>query len=175
METDLEGEHFDSAGRVDIELLKKLLPLDDYDFYFCGPVPFMKSVYHGLKDLNIADDRIHYEFFGPGATLLEENPGHSPGLVGDLENLAPVNVKFARSDKQATWDPSKGTLLDLAESIGLRPAYSCRSGICATCETPVVSGQVAYTDPPLAEPGPGKTLICCAYPSEPDTDLVLDL
>lgn len=31
------GEDFEVAGRVDVELLKALLPLDDYDFYLCGP------------------------------------------------------------------------------------------------------------------------------------------
>ena len=172
---DVQGEHYDNVGRIDFELVKKLLPLDDYDFYFCGPTPFMQSMYRGLKDLNVRDERIHYEFFGPGATLLEDDPGRSQGLVGDLENPGPVTVKFARSNKQGTWDPSKGTLLELAESIGLRPAYSCRSGICGTCETSVESGQVAYTNPPLAAPPPYTALICCSYPGNPDQDLVLDL
>ena len=143
----------------------------------------MQSMYRGLKDLNVRDERIHYEFFGPGATLLEDDPGRSQGLVGDLENSGPVTVKFARSNKQGIWDPSKGTLLELAESMGLRPAYSCRSGICGTCETLVESGQVAYTNPPLADQPPNTALICCSYPgtppgdppSTPDQDLVLDL
>jgi ferredoxin len=95
--------------------------------------------------------------------------------VGELENIQPVTVTFARSDTQGTWDPSKGTLLDLAESVGLRPAYSCRSGICGTCETRVESGEGAYTDPPLAEPEPGSALICCAYPCTAGQELVLDL
>ena len=186
-ENDVEGQHYDSAGRIDFDLVKKLLPLDDYDFYFCGPTPFMRSIYQGLKDLNVRDERIHYEFFGPGATLLVDDPGHSQGLVGDLENIGPVTVRFARSEKQGTWDPSKGTLLDLAESVGLRPAYSCRSGICGTCETRVESGQVAYTTAPFASPPPSTALICCAYPGKPpgnppsappgkkNQDLVLDL
>jgi ferredoxin-NADP reductase len=172
---DIQGTHYDSVGRVDVDLVKKLLPFDDYDFYFCGPTPFMKSLYQGLKDLNVNDERIHYEFFGPGATLLEEDPGQSQGLVGELENIQPVTVTFARSDTQGTWDPSKGTLLDLAESVVLRPAYSCRSGICATCETRVESGEVANTDPPLAEPEPGSALICCAYPCTAGQELVFDL
>jgi ferredoxin-NADP reductase/predicted pyridoxine 5'-phosphate oxidase superfamily flavin-nucleotide-binding protein len=172
---DVPDEHYNSSGRVSVELLKKLLPFDDYDFYFCGPAPFMESIYEGLKDLNVSDERIHYEFFGPGATLLKEEPGHSRGLVGDLENSAPVTVRFARSGTEAVWDPAKGTLLDLAESVGLQPAYSCRSGICATCETKVESGGVAYTSPPAAVPQPGSTLLCCSYPSQPDDELVLDL
>ncbi len=175
---DVAGKDYDSTGRIDMDLLKSMLPFDDYDFYFCGPPPFMKAVYEGLKDLNVSDERIHYEFFGPGATLLREQPGRSAGLVGEIADRPTVQVQFAKSGKEATWGPSKGTLLDLAESEGLRPAYSCRSGICHTCSTRVVSGNIDYVDPPLAEPEKGQALICCSYPtaaSDTADPLILDL
>ena len=121
-EDDVEAENYDSTGHVDIDLIKSLLPLDDYEFYMCGPPPFMEALYEGLKDLNVSDERIHYEFFGPGATLLREQPGITIGLAEDLAARAPVTVRFAKSATEAMWDPSKGTLLDLAESNGLRPA-----------------------------------------------------
>lgn len=175
---DREGYHYDSTGRIEIDLLKRLLPFDDDDFYMCGPSAFMQSLYQDLKHLSVSDQRIHYEFFGPGATLLQDAPGTSVGLVGDLENQAAVEVRFATSDQQATWEPSKGTLLDLAEANGLRPAYSCRSGICSTCATRVIAGDVAYLEPPLAEAEADHALICCSYPSRAAADpgeLVLDL
>jgi hypothetical protein len=178
---DVEGENYDSTGYVDIELLKSLLPFDDYEFYLCGPPPFMESVYGGLKSLSVADQRIHYEFFGPGATLKQESPGGATGLPEELSARAPVTVKFARSGIEATWEPSKGTLLDLAESEGLQPAYSCRSGICQTCSARVVSGEVDYLEPPMTPPDEGQALICSAYPrSGSDADgvdngIVLDL
>jgi hypothetical protein len=178
---DVEGEDYDSTGYVDIELLKSLLPFDDYEFYLCGPPPFMESVYHGLKSLSVADQRIHYEFFGPGATLKQESPSEAGDLAERLGARASVAVKFARSGIEATWEPSKGTLLDLAESEGLQPAYSCRSGICQTCTTTVVSGDVDYLEPPMTPPGEGQALICSAYPrSGATTDdmgngIVLDL
>ena len=177
-DSDVEGEHHDSTGHVDVDLLKTLLPFGDYDFYLCGPTPFMESLYEGLKDLNVADERIHYEFFGKGSTLKREQPGASIGLAGDLSHRDPVAVRFAKSDKQATWEPSKGTLLDLAEAEGLRPAYSCRSGICQTCSTRVVSGDVDYLAPPMAEPENGEALICCSYPAKltgAEGELILDL
>ena len=175
---DIEGVHYDSQGRIDIALLKRLLPFDDYDFYLCGPPTFMQSLYQGLKQLNISDQRMHYEFFGPGATLLQDTPGTRIGLVGELENQAAVNVHFAKSDRQILWEPAKGTLLDLAEDHGLRPAYSCRSGICGTCATRVIAGDVAYLEPPLAELEAGDALICCSYPDQTKAEsdeLVLDL
>ena len=181
LDNDIKGKDYDSAGHIDIEFLKSLLSFDDYEFYLCGPLPFMESVYDGLKSLSVPDQRIHYEFFGPGASLGQERPGGVNSLAVDLGERAPVAVKFARSGIKTTWDPSKGTLLDLAESEGLRPAYSCRSGICQTCSTRLVSGEVDYTEPPMTPPGDGEALICCAYPrSGKDADgadegIVLDL
>jgi ferredoxin-NADP reductase len=174
---DVEGKNFDSTGRVDIGLIKSLLLFDDYEFYMCGPPAFLESLYEGLKDLNVADNRIHYEFFGPGATLLREQPGQTIGLAEDLQDREPVLVRFAKSETQATWDPSKGTLLDLAESEGLRPAYSCRSGICQTCSTKITAGQVDYLETPMATPEAGEALICCSYPklADGDDEVVLDI
>lgn len=177
-ETDVLGKDYDSHGRVNIELIKSLLSFDDYDFYFCGPVPFMESIYQDLKKLNVPDDRIHYEFFGPGSSLLKNEPGGSKGLIGALENQSPVTVRFEKSDKEVEWDPSQGSLLDLAEKQGLKPAYSCRSGVCATCSTRIIKGDVGYIDPPLAEAEKEHALICCSYPGKEAAKanfLVLDL
>ena len=104
---------------MDIDLLKSLLSFDDYEFYLCGPPPFMESLHDGLKSLNVADERIHYEFFGPGATLHQEPPSGFESLAEQLGNHVPVSVQFARSGIETIWDPTKGSLLDLAESEGL--------------------------------------------------------
>ena len=181
LDCDVEGKDYDSVGRVDIDLLKSLLSFDDYEFYVCGPTAFMESLFDGLKSLNITDERIHYEFFGPGATLHKESLGSFKSLAEQLGDRAPVAVKFARSEIEATWDPSKGTLLELAESEGLQPAYSCRSGICQTCTTRMISGNVEYLEPPMSEPKQGDALICCSFPRQPgetgtnDDTLILDL
>ena len=56
------------------------------------------------------------------------------------------------------------TLLDMAEGLGLSPAYSCRSGICHTCAVPIREGEVEYVEDPLGSPEPGFVLICCCRP-----------
>jgi ferredoxin-NADP reductase len=159
--SDKLGRDYDGIGHVDIGLVKSLLPFDDYDFYLCGPPPFMRANYEGLKSLNVSDVRIHYEFFGEGASLCREAPSFEVAAPLDAN---PVAVRFTRSGITTVWEPAKGTLLDLAESEGLTPAYSCRSGICQTCSTGIVSGTVDYLDPPMAPPKPGEALICCSYP-----------
>jgi ferredoxin-NADP reductase/predicted pyridoxine 5'-phosphate oxidase superfamily flavin-nucleotide-binding protein len=164
---DLADRDYDSTGRVDIALLKSLLPFDDYEFYLCGPAAFMEAIYQDLKDLSIADDRIHYEYFGPGKTLSSSRPGSSAATR--LKGKPPVPVKFAKTGIEVTWDAGKGTLLDLAESEGLEPAYSCRSGVCQTCAVAVLSGSAEYLDQPALPPPEGMALICSAYPiTDPD-------
>jgi ferredoxin-NADP reductase/predicted pyridoxine 5'-phosphate oxidase superfamily flavin-nucleotide-binding protein len=163
---DRAGEDFDSTGHIDAELLSSLLPLGDYDFYLCGPTPFLESLYEALNDLGVADARIHYELFHPGTTVLRKAPGESEGLPEELAGRDPVQVRFEKTGVDIEWTPSSGTLLDLAESQGLRPAYSCRSGICQTCSTRIKSGAVDYAAPPMADPPDGEALICCAYPAE---------
>ena len=181
LEGEIEAANYQSTGHVDIDLVKSLLSLDDYEFYLCGPAPFMESLYEGLKDISVPDERIHYEFFGPGATLLRDQPGETTGLATDISDRAPVPVQFVKSGKEAIWEPAKGTLLDLAESEGLQPAYSCRSGICQTCTTRLLSGEVDYTESPMTPPADGEALICCAYPKATDDTgnidniIVLDL
>ena len=103
-----------------------------------------------------------------------ERPGNITLITDELSDRAPVAVKFARSGIEATWDPSKGTLLELAEAEGLQPAYSCRSGICQTCSTKVIAGSVAYVEPPMTSPADGEALICCGYPRARQDDEIED-
>ena len=171
---DTLGRDYHSPNRVDIELLKELLPFDDYEFYLCGPTAFMKSLYCGLLSLGISESRIHYEFFGPAAALKEdaEPKGGAPVRTAEAELSGEVSVTFARSGVAARWDPACESILDLAERHGLSPPYSCRSGICNTCMCALSDGEVAYFEEPLEPPEPGNVLICC---SRPTRNLVIEI
>ncbi|NOR43375.1 MAG: oxidoreductase, partial [Gammaproteobacteria bacterium] len=129
---DREGVEFDSKGRVNIDLLKQLLPFDDFDFYLCGPPPFMRSLYCGLLSVGMSEERIHYEFFGPGSILHNDSSpiGQEDVQPAETEITGGLQVEFSRSGKSVTWDPKYETILELAEQHGLDPDYSCRSGIC---------------------------------------------
>lgn len=168
---DVAGRDYDSVGRVDVDLLAHLLPGKDVDIYLCGPPPFMKSLFNGLLAWGVAEDRLHYEFFGPASALKE---GDEPKAAGGdcVECSTDIAVTFARSGVSANWNPSFGSILDMAETLGLNPAFSCRSGICGTCVCALVEGEVDYFEEPLDEPDPGRILICC---SRPKGDLVIDL
>ena len=159
---DVMGRDYDSAGRVDMALLKRVLPFDDHDFYLCGPAGFMQSLYDGLRALGISDERIRFEAFGPASVRRTRTASPAPAIPSaDDEALA---VTFARSGRRALWRPDRGTLLDLAEAEGLTPAFGCRAGTCGTCATRLVAGAVDYAEPPAYPVAPDDALICCATP-----------
>lgn len=171
------GRDFEITGRLDFAQVKARLPLDDYDFYLCGPGGFLQAMYDGLRALNIPDERIHAEAFGP-STLQRLTPEPLAVPVQLPVASAPVPVYFASSAKEARWAPGSGSLLELAESRGLSPDFSCRGGSCGTCKTRLVSGHVHYPNPPAQLPEGDSVLICCAVPAELDgaiQPLVLDL
>ncbi|MDQ0995514.1 ferredoxin-NADP reductase/predicted pyridoxine 5'-phosphate oxidase superfamily flavin-nucleotide-binding protein [Phyllobacterium ifriqiyense] len=159
------GVDFDEAGRINIELIKKVLPFDDFDFYLCGPSAFMQDTYSALRSLNVPDKRIFAESFGPGSISRQADADRLDGNESLALSTVAVPVIFTESAKETRWLPESGTLLELAEARGLTPEFSCRSGTCGTCVTKLVKGSVAYKKPPEAAIGDGEVLICSAYPA----------
>lgn len=160
----VQGHDYEVAGHLDLALIKSALMLDDYDFYLCGPAPFIQSLYDGLRDLRIADDRIHAEAFGPAA--LARRPDGSSAIPA----LAPiadhdVKVLFAESGKEARWQAGSASLLELAEERGLTPEFSCRGGSCGTCKVSLLEGAVTYPQRPAFPLSEGEVLPCCAVPA----------
>ena len=170
---DKAGQNYDDQGYVDIQLLKSSLPSMDFDFYLCGPTPFMKSMFDGLLAWGVPESCIHYEFFGPASALKERARVATPKRAAEAsECCGEIEVMFSKTGVKANWNPSFESILDLAEANGLSPDYSCRSGICHTCICPLTEGEVDYVQEPLDPPDPGSVLICC---SKPKTNLVIDL
>ncbi len=173
----LPGRDYEQHGRIELAQIKAVLSFDDYDFYLCGPAAFTQAIYDGLRDLNVADVRIHAEAFGP-STLKRRTDGQAATFVQPSAATEPVPVYFSASSKEARWTPDSGSLLELAESRGLTPEFSCRGGSCGTCKTRLLSGQVHYPNPPAELPQDGGVLICCVVPAQGEDGvqpLVLDL
>jgi ferredoxin-NADP reductase/MOSC domain-containing protein YiiM len=161
-------------GRPTPDELRALGVPKDATAYICGPTAFMDNLRDLLADSGIARDRIHTELFG---TL----PPINPGLVGQtvVPPHAPPGepgtgplVTFARSGLSVPWSEQYASLLELAEACDVPARWSCRTGVCHTCVTDLVAGDVAYSPDPL-EPAPlGQVLPCCARPAD---DVVIDL
>ena len=165
---------FDTLGRLDMRVLQQLDLPRDGDFYICGPSPFMSDLTAGLAALGVARDRIHTEMFGagpsrtPGIAAAPHRPPHQP--VGDV-GTGPL-VSFARSGLNVRWGPAFHSLLDLAEACDVPVRWTCRTGVCHTCETGLVAGTIDYSPAPIDAPAEGYALICCSLP---ESDVVIDL
>jgi ferredoxin len=81
-------------------------------------------------------------------------------------------ISFARSGLTVAWDSRFQSLLEFAEACDVPVRWSCRTGVCHTCESGLIPGAVKYEPDPLYPPAPGNLLICCARLEE---DLVIDL
>ncbi len=171
---DLEGRDFDSAGRLTAALLVELAPPRDAEAYLCGPLPFMDEISAGLAAMGIDGSRIHTEPFGPA-------PGLTPGIAATPVRTphAPIGqpgngptIEFARSNLAVPWSSDYGSLLELAEACDVPVRWSCRTGVCHTCETTLIAGDLEYSPAPVEPPADGSALICCSQPAD---DVVLDL
>ncbi|WP_410768202.1 NO-inducible flavohemoprotein [Fontibacillus sp. BL9] len=67
-ESPAAGESCDKSGFIDLPWLKSVA-LPEAEFYFCGPLPFMRAINGALKEWGVPEDRIHFEFFGPADSL----------------------------------------------------------------------------------------------------------
>jgi ferredoxin-NADP reductase/MOSC domain-containing protein YiiM/ferredoxin len=171
---DAPGRDYDAAGHLTSEVLASLGLPASAEGYICGPAGFMTDILVALSDLGLDRSRIRTEIFGaepsgtPGIVRAAERPPHQPsGRPGDGPEIA-----FARSGITAPWSAEYDNLLEFAEACDVPVRWSCRTGVCHTCETTLMSGAVLYSPEPVEEPGEGSVLICCSAPSR---DVVLDL
>lgn len=168
------GIDYHAPGRMTAAALEEAGVPRDADFYLCGPPAFLRDLTAGLARWGVAHERVHTEVFGPGeprtpgiapAPALTPHPPPGPPGTGPL-------VSFARSGLAVPWNPSFGSLLELAEACGVPVKWACRTGVCHSCESGLVSGSIAYDPEPLDAPAAGNLLICC---SRPTGDVAIDV
>ena len=172
--SDRPGADFDASGHLDLHVLQELNVPRDGDFYLCGPPAFMSGLTVGLAAWGVAADHIHTETFGagpaktPGIAAAAPKPPHMPAGPAGAGPL----VSFARSGLNVRWGSTFQSLLECAEACDVPVRWSCRTGVCHTCETGLITGAVAYRPDPVEPPPDGNILICC---SQPQNDIVIDL
>jgi len=169
------GENFDATGHLSRSIFEQVGFPREADVYLCGPTRFMSDMKEALNALGVAPQRIHVEIFNGSESI---TPGvisaatRAPHLPNDDANTGPL-VTFARSGIAAHWNASTyRSILELAEACDVPVRWSCRTGVCHTCESGLVSGAVVYEPEPLDKPADGNLLVCCAQPTR---DVVIDL
>jgi ferredoxin-NADP reductase/MOSC domain-containing protein YiiM len=171
---DHQGVEYAIQGRLSAELINNLELPRDADAYLCGPASFMADLRAALTSYGLDPARIHIETFGAEAAL-------TPGIAATSSKLPhqPAGprgrgpeVSFARSAITARWDSQYASVLGLAEACDVPARWSCRTGVCHTCETALLAGAVSYDPEPLELPADGNVLICSAQPTE---GVIIDL
>lgn len=155
------GFHFDDeAGRVPdcAALLSDLRP--DEQVYCCGPAPLMEAVRRATAHLPPGAVRFEY-FTAPAAT-------EAPQSVG-------FQVELRRSGRCFDIPPGR-SILEVLEANGIDHPFSCREGLCRTCETRVCEGEIEHRDFALseAEQAAGNVILVCVSRARAGR-LVLDL
>ncbi len=145
------------AKMLDLAGIAAALPPGAH-IYCCGPLPMLDAFEQATKGL--PSECVHVEYFAA-----REAAATAGGFT----------VELARA-KRTLEDAAGHTILDSLIEIGIEPPYSCREGICGTCEVAVLEGTPDHRDLVLsaAEKAEGKRMMICCSGAK-SGKLVLDL
>jgi len=170
---DREKRVFDVEGHIGLPHLIELGVPKDARIYLCGPSRFLAELREALPAAGYTD--VISELFGaqegfqPGVVGAKVTPPHEP----PVQDSNGPTVAFVRSGIAVRWSAATyPSILELAEACDVPVRWSCRSGVCHSCETALIGGDVEYTNEPPDPPAEGRVLICC---SRPAGDMQIDL
>jgi ferredoxin-NADP reductase len=189
-ESDYPSERWSGLrGRLSAAMLQALAPdLAERVTYTCGPAAYMGSVRRILEDLGYDMLGYHEESFSfdqlPGSQVPpahgSDDPAERPDVVdgdagptGGSATATRYSVELVRSGTTITCGADEN-ILDAAFAAGLRLPASCTQGMCGTCKTVKLSGDVDMRHNGGIRPREveqGKILVCC---SKPLSDLRID-
>ncbi|MFF1832005.1 2Fe-2S iron-sulfur cluster-binding protein [Paenarthrobacter sp. NPDC058040] len=170
-------------GRLTPAALEAIAPdLAERVVYTCGPAPYMGAVRRLLEESGFDMRNYHEESFSfdslPSAEQVRSNQDETVAAdASQSENLAGTetsfSVEFVRSGKTITCGVGEN-VLDAAVAAGMRLPSSCSQGMCGTCKSTMLEGEVDMQHNGGIRPkeiAQQKILICC---SKPLTDLRID-
>ncbi|MBI2995046.1 MAG: 2Fe-2S iron-sulfur cluster binding domain-containing protein [Gammaproteobacteria bacterium] len=144
------------------------------EMFLCGPNPMIDELTGALTALGYDTARIHSERFRPGLRG-EAIPG--PALrtaPREGSNVTIILDGRRRSFRMTSQEPS---ILDAARANGIDLPFSCKGGVCATCRSRLVRGEVSMTVNYALESWElekGYILTCQANPKSGDIELDFD-
>lgn len=153
------------VARLDLAAVVRDAPAGTH-FYCCGPVPMLKAFEEATMACD--DGHVHVEWFSAPAAPPAVGQDHAAGGGS-------FTVQLKRKGKSFTV-PAGETILQVLLDGGIDVDYSCREGLCGTCETRVLAGVPDHRDPILAgrkEPPLNKIMVCVSRCA--GAELVLDL
>jgi uncharacterized protein len=162
---DQPGQDFQHAGRLSVDLLRTVLPSNNYDFFLCCPSEMMQEMDAGLRRWGVPEKSIHTEAFG--AATVKRTARSEEKEKTSVEWM----VHFSKSNRSVQWTGKVESLLDLATTNEVAIDSGCRAGNCGTCKVAIKSGEVKYLRQPGCVVEAGTCLTCCCVPV---SELALD-
>lgn len=150
----------EAGGPPDLHAWLAALPRDT-SVYCCGPAPMLDAFERACAALGLAD--AHVERF-TAAPPAPDAP--APGAC---------TLVLERSGREIAV-PADKSLLDALLEAGVDVPYSCFEGVCGTCETRVLDGEIDHRDGVLSavERKRGDVMMVCVSRCK-GARLVLDL
>lgn len=156
--TRAEGATSYRVGRLDEAMIRETVasPADSL-CYLCGPAPMVETARAALIASGVPKPQVHDEVF-----LMSAAVGVKKGA--GLGVRAKLGLEL--SGLVVDVPPGK-TLLEAAEGAGAVIPSLCRSGVCGTCKTRLVSGDVEFSSDALdpEDQDQGYILPCVAWPA----------
>lgn len=154
-----EADAQEVAGRLDVDRLATLVPdVANREVFVCGPGGYRTDAIAAARALGAARTRVHEESFTFAATAALPPSGAAPS--------GGFRIEFV--DHAVTVEcPAHTSILDAAVSAGLTLPSSCTQGICGTCKSTLLAGQVDMRHAGgirAREIAAGKVLLCCSTP-----------
>jgi ferredoxin-NADP reductase len=143
-------------------ILSQIGTADGKTFYMCGPEAMYTFCDAELASLNLPRRRFKREAYGPPDDVTQE-PGWPSGISADTEFT--IEVIGKKTFKARAGEP----LMNSLEREGIVIPAICRSGVCTTCRTKLVSGKVFMPESVTlleADRKFGYIHPCMAYPIE---------
>lgn len=129
--------------------------------YVCGPQGFLDAVRATARGLRWADAQVHFEYFSGALPPVGEQGGFEVEI---------------RSSGRVVRVPESVSVVDALAAEGIEIPVSCAQGVCGTCLTRVLAGEVAHNDlylTPAEQAANDQFLPCCSRARSPR--LLLDL
>jgi ring-1,2-phenylacetyl-CoA epoxidase subunit PaaE len=168
-------------GRLDPERLgaifDALVPVDTVDeWYLCGPFGLVTGAEGLLKERGVDPHHIHHEIFHvdePEDALRKPRPA----VDASAPAAAVVTITLDGRTTEVPMPSLDESILDA--TLRLRPdaPFSCTNGVCGTCRTHLVSGEVRMDRNYALEPdevAAGVVLACQAHPVSDTVSLDYD-
>ncbi|MGW5349342.1 2Fe-2S iron-sulfur cluster-binding protein [Streptomyces sp. NPDC004031] len=162
------------TGRLDTDrltaLLPALLPVAEVDgWYLCGPLGLVGAAERALRGLGVPRSRVHQEIFH-----VDEPP--APGAAAAIPGGGTVRATL--DGRAGSWRSQAGESV-LETVLRNRPdaPFACKGGVCGTCRSRLVSGEVRMDRNFALEPEEteaGYVLACQSHPLTPEVEVDFD-